>query len=111
MICQYKITFTSYTLHLLEFFCVKLHHILNSSIAFKKIRYKSQTVEINKTTVLSSPHVNKKAQDQFETRSYSRIFLFQLPTTYNEKILLILNQILKKASPLLFLNVEITCKS
>ena len=49
----------------------KLHTIEN--IKFSVIGTTNKKKNINKFTVLKSPHVNKKAREQFEIRNYTKI--------------------------------------
>jgi len=54
-------------------------------------------VKIKKMTVLKSPHVNKKAREQFEIRTYHRLFILESKT--KDRILFYINK-LKKYIPI-----------
>jgi ribosomal protein S10 len=68
------------------------------------IKYFSQKQKIHKFTILKSPHVNKKAQEQFEYRLFSKklnIFSFQIL-----KFIIVLKKIQLK----LFSDIKINIK-
>jgi len=66
----YKISLKSKNLFLLNRFTDVIKQLFN--LVGTPIVYKVP-VKIQKFTVLKSPHVNKKAREQFEIRTYSRV--------------------------------------
>jgi ribosomal protein S10 len=53
-------------------------------------KYFQKKIEKKKLTILKSPHVNKKAQEQFESRLFKKQFTVQ--TTKNLKYLIFLKR-------------------
>jgi ribosomal protein S10 len=110
MFSNYKLIFSSYEVHLLKTFCVKLNDLFRESTTIQDISYKSKNVKKIKKTVLSSPHVNKKAREQFETKIHSRTIQYTTSQINDEKFLIILNTILNKSPSNIHLKVEVTSK-
>jgi len=78
----YKISLKSKNLFILNRYTIIIKQLLDligSSIVYKI------PVQIKKFTVLRSPHVNKKAREQFEIRTYTRVIQVR---TYNNNIML-----------------------
>jgi len=63
---------------------------------FKKlnIMYTSTNlpVETKKITLLKSPHVHKKAREQFEVRKFTKLFTFKNFKTYKYLLFIFLNK-------------------
>ena len=65
----------------------------------KRQIYLPQTIE--KYTVLRSPHVDKKARDQFERRTYQRVLYWTLPYSgKNKKAILFFLRIFRACTSL-----------
>jgi len=85
-----------------EFFLFFNGNKLYNSNVIKK--YFQKKAKKKKLTILKSPHVNKKAQEQFENRLFKKQFKIQ--TTKNQKYLIFL----KKINSKLFPDIEIKLK-
>lgn len=80
----YKISLKSQNLFLLNRFTNVIKQLFD--LIGVPIIYKTP-INIQKFTILRSPHVNKKAREQFEIRTYNRIIQI---TSYNNKLMLTL---------------------
>ena len=87
----YKISLKSQNLFLLNRFTAITKLLLN--LVGVCVVYKTP-VQIKKFTVLRSPHVNKKAREQFEVRTYSRVL--QTTSSSNHLMLSLVKTILLK---------------
>jgi len=87
----YKIYLTSQNIIVLENFSIKIQKILNLIGSTVLLRLPTK---VQKTTVLRSPHVNKKSREQFEIRTYKR--LIQIKTNKNGLMVILLNKINKR---------------
>lgn len=85
-----------------EFFSFFNENKLYSSNVIKK--YFQKKMKKKKLTILKSPHVNKKAQEQFEIRLFKK--QFKIKTTQNLKYLIFLKRLNSK----LFPDIEINLK-
>jgi len=85
---QYNISVESFSSYNLKFFFLKLNWLLKKKIFIKNF-YKNQKsffkttivflpIKIKKYTLNKSPHVNKKAREQFETRVFKAIINIKL---------------------------------
>ena len=85
---QYNISVESFSSYNLKFFFFKLNWLLKKKIFIKNF-YKNQKsffkttivflpIKIKKYTLNKSPHVNKKAREQFETRVFKAIINIKL---------------------------------
>lgn len=77
----------------------------NKLLNCKIIKALTSNLNIKKITILKSPHVNKKAQEQFENRLIKK--RLEIQTTKNLKYLLFL----KKLNSKLFPDIQIKIKS
>jgi ribosomal protein S10 len=107
MLYHYKLTFCSYEIKLLGTYCERLNDFFNNSIHIKKINSKNLTVTKTKKTVLSSPHVNKSAREQFEELIHSKTVRYTIHPDHNEMFLIILHSLLTKNSSNIYLKVEV----
>lgn len=87
----YKIYLTSQNIIILEIFSTKIQKFL--SLIGSTILLRLPT-KVKKTTVLRSPHVNKKSREQFEIHTYKR--LIQIKTDKNGLMMILLNKINKR---------------
>lgn len=110
MLYTYKLIFQSYELLLIEAFCSNLNELFCKYTSIQNANSRRQNIKIKKKTVLSSPHVNKKAREQFETRVYSRTLNYTVHKDHNKTFLLIINTLLNNNSSNIHLKVEITSK-
>ena len=100
---RYKLSLKSKNLFLLNKYTVIIKQLLNligPSIVNKT------PVQIKKFTILRSPHVNKKAREQFETRTYTRVI--QVTTNKNDIMLKLIKAIIFKLPHSIF--IKINCK-
>ena len=96
----YEITVTSKNKQTLNFLFLFLNKIKQPKVSLLKTFSKQKTL-VKKITLLKSPHVNKKAQKQLESKIFSKkIYIF----SYNETKLLIL---LKKLKLKIFPEIKI----
>ena len=94
MICN--ITVISKNKQSLKFFFLFLNKIKQPKINLLNY-YKKQKTVIKKIVTLKSPHVNKKAQKQFEYRIFSKKIII---SSYNEiKFLILLKKLKTKIFP------------
>ena len=92
----YDITIISKNKQSLKFFFLFLNKINQPKINLLT-NYKKQKTIIKKIVTLKSPHVNKKAQKQFEYRIFSKRIII---STYNEiKFLILLKKLKTKIFP------------
>jgi len=100
---QYQITIISKNKNSLKNFFIFFNQILKNFNKIKKYLKKKHEVKI--LTILKSPHVNKTAQEQFETRLYiSQIVIYYSPK--NLQLLIFL----KKFKIFLFPDIKIKIK-
>nr|QYJ09250.1 ribosomal protein S10 [Pleurosigma sp. mgcode 4] len=99
----YDIKITSKNKQALTFFFLFLNKIKQPKINFLT-NYEKQKTLIKKITILKSPHVNKKAQEQFEYRVFSKKISI---SSYNEMKFLIF---LKKLKTKLFSEIKLKIK-
>ena len=100
---QYHITITSKNKNSIkDFFLFLNKNFKNFNIITKYLKKKKSKKVL---TILKSPHVNKKAQEQFETR----LFTSQISVYYSKKNLLALI-FLKKIKTYLFPDIKIKIK-
>ena len=81
---KFAISVYSQNLLSLTKFCIKIQKIIGFINYFKSIKLPKK---IQKFTVLRSPHVNKKSREQFEIRTYKRIFII---STFEIKLIFLL---------------------
>ncbi len=72
---NYKIYLLSQKLLLLNNFSQKLKNLLSLTGFCSIVKL---PVKIQKFTLLSSPHVNKKSREQFEVRTYKRLLVLNV---------------------------------
>jgi len=97
----YKISLKSQNLFVLNRFTDVIKQLFN--LVGTPVTYKIP-VNIQKFTVLRSPHVNKKAREQFEIRTYSRMIEI---TSYNNKLMLtLIKTIIFKLPHSLFIKIN-----
>jgi len=72
---KYKIYLLSQKVLLLNNFSQKLKNLLNLIGLCSIVKL---PVKIQKFTLLSSPHVNKKSREQFEIKTYKRLLLINV---------------------------------
>lgn len=96
---RYKLFFKSTNYSILDTYVNYILTILN---CYKKVNFKivAMPTKIQRLTVLRSPHVHKKAKDQYETRIYQLVLYF-----YGENFILNIIKFLLKTKP-----HEISCK-
>lgn len=84
----YKIYFVSQKVLVLNNFSTKLKNLFSliGDCSIVKL-----PIKIQKFTLLRSPHVNKKAREQFEIRTYKRLILVKVKN--KNTIISLLNQI------------------
>jgi len=86
MIHAIRIKFTAVNYRVLNTYSLFLKKILNKlSISFGYIHLPTKTKRL---TVLKSPHVHKKAREQFEIKTYNRLLV--IPKKITKKHLLFL---------------------
>jgi len=85
---NYNIYLVSQKLLLLNNFSQKLKNLFN---LIGKCSVIKLPVKIQRFTLLSSPHVNKKSREQFEIRTYKRLLTLNVKNT--EMIFPLLNQL------------------
>lgn len=84
--------------------CKSFKEALTSLAKIKNLKFSSISLPMKrkKLTILKSPHVNKKAKEQFEVRLYNGLVLFQSHTFERDFIqnlnALLSNDILSKIS-------------
>lgn len=90
---QLKIRCQSISLESLEKFQAQIKYLgLKAGFFYSSINL---PVRLKKINVLKSPHVNKKARDQFEIRFYNRLIILS-SFNHNENFLLALKNLLKE---------------
>ena len=72
---KYKIYLLSQKVLLLNNFSQKLKNLLNLISLCSIVKL---PVKIQKFTLLSSPHVNKKSREQFEIKTYKRLLVINV---------------------------------
>lgn len=103
----YDITIISKNKQALTFFLLFLNKIKRPKINLVT-NYAKQKFRIKKITTLKSPHVNKKAQNHFEYRLFSKKISI---SSYNEmKFLIILKKIKTKLFPEIKLKINFFSK-
>lgn len=84
---KYKIYLLSQKVLLLNNFSQKLKNLLNLIGLCSIVKL---PVKIQKFTLLSSPHVNKKSREQFEIKTYKRLLVINVKN--KEVIFPLINQ-------------------
>ena len=99
---NYKLSIVSNNSNLLLAYCNYLKSVCTKfNIRFK---FSAQPMQIKRITLLKSPHVNKKAKESFELRTYKMSLSFSLKRRY--KNLMILNSILKNKPKFIKLKID-----
>ncbi len=98
MLYQYSLELKAYEKLLLGAFLNKIKIIFEKTNVVKKVTLSNQTVKQTKKTVLSSPHVNKKAREQFEMRVYSKVLKYTPKNSTENNTLLIFHKTLNQKS-------------
>lgn len=99
---NYKLSIVSNNSNLLLAYCNYLKSVCTKfNIRFK---FSAQPMQIKRITLLKSPHVNKKAKESFELRTYKMSLAFSLKKRY--KNLMILNSILKNKPKFIKLKID-----
>jgi len=97
----YKISLKSQNLFLLNRFTDVIKQLFN--LVGTPVIYKIP-VNIQKFTILRSPHVNKKAREQFEIRTYSR--MIQIRSSNNKLMLTLVKTLVLKLPHSLFIKIN-----
>lgn len=101
---NYKFSLISNNNDLLFAYCNYLKSIFKKfNINFK---FSSQPMQIKRITLLKSPHVNKKAKESFELRTYKMSLFFKMKRKF--KHIMILDSILKNKPKFIKLKINIT---
>lgn len=104
----YSIILSSKSLNSINnFFNILVNFTNFNFLAIKKTKLKKTKKNI--ITILKSPHVNKKAQEQFENRVFSKIFF--ISTTQDLKFLIILKKLKLELFPDIKINIKINIKN
>lgn len=69
-----KIIIETYNIYLLNTISKKIHQVFYKYDIYTKNAISLPTT-VRRFTVLKSPHVNKKARNQFELRKYKKVFI------------------------------------
>lgn len=101
---NYKLSLVSNNNNLLLAYCNYLKSVCKKfNIDFK---FSSQPMQIKRITLLKSPHVNKKAKESFELRTYKMSLFFTMKKRF--KSLMILDSILKNKPKFIKLKIDFT---